>query len=107
MWQYKPVLNGLFGVSKHEFDGPWEVQRIIMNLVPLNAVCRSFEGDVSTLPSWAGMTPLTLLPNEQVMISSEDIRCFFYIFKVPQSWHRYLAFNRPLPQSLVGDKPGR
>eukprot|EP00438_Fugacium_kawagutii_P008896 Skav215704 [mRNA] locus=scaffold2573:57842:63963:+ [translate_table: standard] len=103
----RPLLNGLFGVSKQEFDGPWEVQRIIMNLIPLNQVCRSFDGDVATLPSWAGMTPLTLEPTEELVVSSEDIRCFFYIFKVPLSWHRFLAFNRPLPQRLAGDKPGR
>lgn len=101
------LLNGLFGVSKHEFDGQWEVLRIIMNLVPLNAVCRGMEGDVSTLPSWAGMSPLNLDPGEELVISSEDVRCFFYIFKVPTSWHTFLAFNRPLPQRLAGDKPGR
>ena len=32
------LLNGLFKVSKQEFDGPWQVQRITMNLVPRNAV---------------------------------------------------------------------
>ena len=101
------LLNGLFGVSKNEFDGPWEVHRIIMNLIPLNAVCRGMEGDVSTLPSWAGMSPLSLEPGEELVISSEDVRCFFYIFKVPSSWHRFLAFNRPLPERLAGDKPGR
>eukprot|EP00438_Fugacium_kawagutii_P014361 Skav231767 [mRNA] locus=scaffold739:108680:112408:- [translate_table: standard] len=105
--QGRPLLNGLFGVSKQEYDGVWEVQRIIMNMVPLNAVCRSFDGDVSTLPSWAGMTPLSLMPHEQLVVSSEDIRCFFYIFKVPSSWHRFLAFNRPLPSSLCGSKKGR
>eukprot|EP00438_Fugacium_kawagutii_P007999 Skav234605 [mRNA] locus=scaffold5214:352284:358006:- [translate_table: standard] len=105
--QGKPLLNGLFGVSKQEFDGPWEVQRIIMNLIPVNAACRSFEGDVSTLPSWAGMTPMHLQPHEDLIVSSEDIRCFFYIFKLPRSWHRFLAFNRPLPSSLRGDRPGQ
>ena len=101
------LLNGLFGVSKQEFDGDWEVHRIIMNLVPLNAVCRGLEGDVATLPSWAGMSPLNLEPGEELVVSSEDVRCFFYIFKVPVSWHRFLAFNRPLPESLAGEKAGR
>eukprot|EP00438_Fugacium_kawagutii_P001266 Skav224314 [mRNA] locus=scaffold227:448463:452180:+ [translate_table: standard] len=103
----KPLLNGLFGVSKQEFDGPWEVQRIIMNMVPLNQVCRSFDGDVCALPSWSGMTPLTLEDHEELVVSSEDIRCFFYIFKVPLAWHRFLAFNRPLPQTLAGNRPGK
>ena len=104
--QGKPLLNGLFGVSKGEFDGTWESMRIIMNLVPVNQVVRSIEGDVGTLPSWAGMTPLSLMPHEDLIISSEDVRCFFYIFKIPLSWHRYMAFNRPLPSSLCGSKAG-
>ena len=103
----QPILNGLFGVSKGEFDGPWEVMRLIMNLVPINRVCRSMDGDVSTLPSWAGMSPLCLMPEEDLIVSSEDVRCFFYIFKIPDAWHRYMAFSRPLPMSLCGPKAGK
>ena len=102
----KKILNGLFGVSKGEFEGPWEVMRLIMNLVPVNRVCRSIDGDVGTLPSWAGMSPLCLMPDENLVVSSEDVRCFFYIFRIPQSWHKYMAFNRPLPHSLAGPKAG-
>lgn len=32
-----PVPNGLFGVSKQEFDGPCESMRIIISLVPVNS----------------------------------------------------------------------
>lgn len=102
----RPLLNGLFGVSKNEFEGGTEVMRIIMNLIPLNGVCRGFEGDVSTLPSWAGMSPLHLQPHEHLLVSSEDVRAFFYIFKVPREWHRFLAFNRPLPKALCGPDAG-
>ena len=104
--QGKPVLNGLFGVTKGEFAQGFEVMRIIMNLVPVNQVCRGLEGDVATLPTWAGMTPLSLMPDENLIVSSEDVRCFFYIFRIPVAWHRFMAFNRPLPESLRGDKPG-
>ena len=31
-----PLLNGMFAVSKNEFQGTMELQRLIMNLVPLN-----------------------------------------------------------------------
>eukprot|EP00435_Cladocopium_sp_Y103_P045335 s309_g13.t1 len=105
--QQKPLLNGLFGVSKQEFNGPTEIHRIIMNLVPLNNVCRGFDGDVSTLPAWAGMAPLHLQPHEDLLVSSEDVRAFFYIFRVPKTWHRFLAFNRELPPELCGEKSGR
>eukprot|EP00435_Cladocopium_sp_Y103_P037033 s3214_g9.t1 len=100
------LLNGLFGVSKHEHVAGVEVMRVIMNLVPANAVCRGIEGDVSTLPAWAGMTPLHLQPHEDLLISSEDVRAFFYIFKIPQSWQPFMAFNRPLPPDLCGERPG-
>ena len=46
-----PVLNGLFGVSKGEFEGNYEVMRIIMNLIPVNRICRGIDGDIATLPS--------------------------------------------------------
>ena len=68
---------------------------------------RSFDGDVSTLPAWAGMAPLHLQPHEELLVSSEDVRAFFYIFKVPSSWHKFLCFNRPLPEDLCGEKRGR
>ena len=103
----RPLLNGLFGVSKNEFQGPIELMRIIMNMIPLNNVVRGIEGDVSTLPSWAGMTPLHLQPHEDLLVSSEDVRAFFYIFRVPASWHRFMCFNRPLPPELCGDRPGK
>ena len=82
--------------------------RLIMNLIPLNTICRELGGDIATLPSWAGMSPLHLMPEETLLISSEDVRCFFYIFKVPKEWHRhrFLAFNRPLLASLRGERPG-
>ena len=64
-----------------------------MNLTPVNDLCRPLESDVGTLPSWACMSPLLLGDNEQVVVSSEDIRCFFYIFQVPLPWRRYLGFN--------------
>ena len=52
----KPLLNGLFGVLKEETYQGHEVHRLIMNLVPLNKLCRPITGDVSTLPSWPNMT---------------------------------------------------
>ena len=95
----RPLQNGLFGVSKGEFDGPYEVMRLIMNLVPVNKLCRNLGGDVSTLPSWSGMSPYILEEGEVILMSSEDIRCFFYLFSIPSSWYPYMSFGRPVPQS--------
>ena len=91
-----PLLNGMFGVSKGEFKDGVEIMRLIMNLIPLNSICKGVEGDVATLPSWAGMTAFQLHPDQDLVISSEDVRCFFYIFRVPAEWYPFLAFNRPV-----------
>eukprot|EP00438_Fugacium_kawagutii_P007521 Skav231102 [mRNA] locus=scaffold2525:415233:418787:- [translate_table: standard] len=104
----RPVLNGLFGVSKQEFtEEGHEVMRIIMNLIPVNTNVRALDSDIATLPTWAGISPLELMVDESLVVSSEDVRCFFYIFRIPRSWFRYMAFNKPLPSSLCGSKPGR
>ena len=97
----QPVLNGLFGVSKEEFSGTWEVFRLIMNLVPINKLCRNLGGDVSTLPTWAGMSSYLLGDGQVLLMSSEDIRCFFYLFSVPQPWKKFMAFNKEVPKDLV------
>ena len=102
----QPLLNGMFGVSKHEYSGGFEVRRLIMNLIPLNRISRALSGDVATLPSWANMSSLYLMPHEELLVSSEDVRCFFYIFRVPPEWHPFLAFNRPVPKDLCEGLPG-
>ena len=101
-----PLLNGLFGVPKGEDQGGIPIHRLIMDLRPCNLVCRGMEGDVSTLPSWATMGPMQLMPHESLVISSEDARCFFYIFQVPLEWSKFLAFNRPTPREMWPDEDG-
>ena len=108
----QPVLNGMFGVSKNEWTSganPLEIHRLIMNLIPINQLCRGVQGDVSTLPGWASLAPLYLMEDEELVVSSEDVRCFFYIFKTPPAWWRFMAFNKRLPSSLCPhhDKGGR
>ena len=97
----KPLLNGLFGVSKEEWVGGTEVYRLIMNLIPLNGICHTLRGDVDTLPMWSLMTPFYIEPHDKLLVSSEDVRCFFYTMSVPSNWWKYLAFNKEVPQSCV------
>ena len=66
-----------------------------MDLRPANLVCRGIEGDVATLPTWATMSPLQLMPCEDLAISSEDVRCFFYISQVPREWSGFLDSTNP------------
>lgn len=88
------LLNGLFGVSKEEVINGYEVLRLIMNLIPLNGICESLTGDVETLPSWSLATPLFLQPTEDLLISSEDVRCFFYTMSVPEAWMKYFGLQQ-------------
>eukprot|EP00438_Fugacium_kawagutii_P012392 Skav215497 [mRNA] locus=scaffold165:781686:787326:- [translate_table: standard] len=99
-----PLLNGLFGVTKDEWaDSGVEIFRLIMNLIPLNGICQPMKGDVDTLPSWGSMNPFFLQPSENLLISSEDVRCFFYTMSVPDCWIPFLAFNKVVPEGSVPD----
>ena len=102
----RPLLNGLFAVSKQETavgaDGQrFEVCRLIVNLVPTNGCCRSLVGDTSTLPSVVGMSSIILDDNQLLITSSEDIRCFFYLFRTPASWWKYMGFAREVPPEAL------
>ena len=102
----RPLLNGLFAVSKDESavdekGDPFEVCRLIMNLVPTNSCCRSLVGDTSTLPSVVGMSSVILEDSQLLITSSEDIRCFFYLFRTPSSWWKYMGFAREVPIEVL------
>eukprot|EP00438_Fugacium_kawagutii_P028520 Skav226749 [mRNA] locus=scaffold3942:27571:31074:- [translate_table: standard] len=97
-----PLLNGMFGVTKDEFtESGTEIFRLIMNLVPFNQLSMPLSGDVDTLPSWGMMSPFFLQPSENLLISSEDVKCFFYVLGLPPQWSKYLAFNKPVPASAL------
>ena len=68
-----------------------------MNLVPLNKLVRSLGADVCTLPAVTGLGTIILDKIEVLVLNSEDIRCFFYLFGVPREWHKCLAFGREVP----------
>lgn len=102
----QPLLSGMFAVGKGDFVGSMEVHRLIMNLIPLNQNCRALHSDVVTLPGISGLAPYLLEEGEVVLLSSEDIRCFFYLFEVPCAWWRFLGFNKKVPARLVPERFG-
>ena len=105
--QGRPLLNGLFGAPKDEMIHGQPVCRLIMNLILLNRICRPV-GGISTLPAWPSMHPFEIGNNDVLLVmSSEDARRFFYIFSVQDSWHRFPAFGRPVPPSLVPNSGGK
>ena len=97
------LLNGLFGVEKGEECDGVPTYRLIMNLVPLNEICLNLAADIAGLPHWLGMNPFGLEPSEGLLISSEDVRCFFYTLALPPIWKPFLAFNREVPMDLQLD----
>ena len=102
----RPLLNGLFAVSKQEQatdarGDVFEVCRLIMNLAPTDGCCRSLIGDTSTLPSVVGMSSIVLEDSQLLVTSSEDIRCFFYLFRTPPSWWKYMGFGREVPSEAL------
>ena len=99
--QGSALLNGLFAVGKGEYSGSLEIQRLIMNLTPVNSLCGSLKGDVFTLPGLPSFSGFLLEQGEVALISSEDIRCFFYLFSVPECWKPYLGFNKDVSAHLV------
>ena len=76
--QGSPLLNGMFAVGKGEYIGAVEAQRLIMNLTPVNRLVRELQGDISTLPCLSNFGLLTLGEKEELLVTSEDVRCFFY-----------------------------
>ena len=97
----QPLHNGMFAVSKQEFKGNIEICRLIMNLKPVNLNCKGLEGDTCTLPAVTQMGHCILTDDEVLCTSSEDIRCFFYLFSVPEAWIRFMSFGKEVPKKLI------
>ena len=97
----KPIHNGLFGVEKGEQANGHDIHRLIMNFIPINSASIPVDGDTGTLPLLSQMNSLELHPDEHLVVSSEDLRCMFYLFALPEQWFPLLSFNRPVPPDLV------
>ena len=97
----KPILGGLFGVPKMEEADGIPVLRLIMDLRPINQCFESVAGDLGTLPMLSQLFPLEIFADENVLLSSEDIKAMFYIVGLPDVWRPLLAFGREVPQNLA------
>ena len=98
--QNRPLLNGMFSVSKNEWKDNIEITRLIMNLRPTNANSRCLMGDTGTLPTATSIGAWFLDDNQSIVVCSEDIRCFFYLFQLPEAWLPFLAFGMEVPDHL-------
>ena len=102
--------NKTLRILKHFFSKKqqkWiEILRLIINLVPSNLLQEVIPGDVATLPHFAQWRGLELFEGEELFWTAEDIKCAFYIFKLPAEWLRWFVLNMPLYGEQIGRKPG-
>ena len=101
------VLNGLFGVAKSTLlPDTRPVLRVIMNLIPSNAVLRQLHGCVQELPSVTQYLSLILEDGEQLSLCQSDMTSAFYLFSLPPQWSRFLAFNLMADGAEIGKTAG-
>ena len=88
------VLNGLFGVPKSScIDGGLTVLRLIMNLVPSNAIMKQIRGNVRNFPHMTGWLSTFVEQGSELRLWQSDMSNAFYLFKLPDVWGPYLTFN--------------
>ena len=88
------VLNGLFGVPKSTvLDNGSPVLRLIMNLVPGNSITKQIRGQVIGLPHITSWLSTFVENGEEIRIWQSDMSNAFYLFRIPEVWGPYLAFN--------------
>jgi hypothetical protein len=101
----RPLLNGLFGVSKGKPvpEAPdLEVLRLIMNLTASNSVMKDLRGDIQTLPYFGQWRAIILAPSETMLWSFEDMVGCFHLFRLPADWAPFFAFNMQFSASDLG-----
>lgn len=90
----RPVLNGLFGVEKSTvLPSGRKVLRLIMNLVPSNEILTQLQGTITGLPTITSWQSTVLEGEEELRMFQSDMSSAFYLFRLPEAWRRYLAFN--------------
>ena len=93
------ITHGCFAVGKGGFKRGEGPQRFVVNMPALNAITEVIEGDMASLPMCNTWHALFLDDNEVVLISSDDLKCAFYIFRLPLSWAPYLCFSEEMTRA--------
>ena len=98
-------LNGLFGVTKGKAvpEAPHlEVLRLIMNLTTSNSVMKDLRGDIPALPYFGQWRAIILAPSETMLWSFEDMVGCCHLFRLPDEWSPYFAFNMSFTSAELG-----
>ena len=76
--------------------------RFICIPVPINIYLRKLRGYSNLLPFLPQMSLLALEPNELLYIDSEDMLSCFHLFKLPDSWAGFFAFEKQVSSAVFG-----
>ena len=72
-----------------------------MNLVPSNSITQQIRGSVKNLPHITGWLATYVEDGHELRLWQSDMNNAFYLFKIPEVWGPYLAFNvRRSPDDL-------
>lgn len=107
----RPVYNGLFGVHKKwgtdEQGQPLRILRLIVNLVPTNALQRHC-GLKSKRMGYAGLWPQLLLHDGELMVMySEDQVGSFHCYRMPVAWRGFFVIGRTVDARCFGLASGK
>ena len=80
------------------------VLRLIMNLVPINTVMRQYSGAVKHLPAITSWMSVVIDEEQEVRVWQSDMCNAFYLFRLPDIWKYYLAFNVARKRSRKGNE---
>ena len=101
------VLNGMFGVPKsNSLEDGRPCLRCIMNLIPSNATMIQLEGCVRDLPGVTQYLSISLAEGETIQMFQSDMVSAFYLFRLPEVWHRFLCFNIAFDGGEIGKSKG-
>ena len=109
MFRYRGqrVLNGMFGVPKSSsLEDGRPCLRCIMNLIPSNATMVQLEGSVRDLPGVTQYLSISLAEGETIQMFQSDMVSAFYLFRLPEAWHRFLCFNITFDGNEIGKTAG-
>lgn len=94
-----PVYNGMFGVHKGwelKENGEWiRLLRLIINLIPTNALQRRLPRRPSTHMAYAPMWGrMVLLEDEVALCFAEDQRYCFHIYRPGRKWRAWFVVSK-------------
>ena len=95
-------LCGAFGVGKDGNPRGVGNQRLVINMPFTNKLLRDLDGDMAQLPQTNTWQIIMLDSTEVLLVSSEDLKCAFYLFRLPETWMPFLCFSPVVKRGDLG-----